>query len=183
MNETRAIGEEISEMRKHRIVIPVAIAMVAVAIVSFSVAFAQGNAERDSNASKLAIKVAEILGLDTTEVNDAMKQARKELRDEATKKKINSLVEKGRLTQEQADKYLNWIQSRPEGIPAIGKHSFMERESHRGWKGHKRPFGPRNQFKGRLSLENVQDKLNAMVESGVITQAQADAKLKWMQAK
>ncbi|MCL0029069.1 hypothetical protein M1N23_02860 [Dehalococcoidia bacterium] len=183
MNEIRVVRQEISEMRKYKIVIPIAIAMVAVAVVSFSVALAQGNGEGDSNASKLAIKVAEILGLDTTEVNDAIKQARKELRDEATTKRINALVEKGRLTQEQADKYLNWIQSRPADIPSIGKHSFMERGPHRGWKGHKRPFGPRNHFKGKFSLQNVQDKLNAMVDDGVITQAEADAKLKGIQAK
>ena len=111
-------------MRKLQIVIPIAIAVVTVSVFSLAVVFAQGNEEGDSNASKLAIKVAVILGLDTAVVDDAIKQARRELRDEAGQKKLNALVEKGRLTQERADEYLNWIQSRPEGIPGIGKHHW-----------------------------------------------------------
>ena len=159
--------------------------MATVSVFSLTVVFAQGNAEGDSNASKLAIKVAEILGLDTAVVDDAIKQARRELRDEAGQKKLNALVEKGRLTQEQADEYLNWIQSKPEGIPAIGKQSFGKMGHHKGWKGHGRFFGPPNYFKGESSftMEDVQKKLNAMVEDGDITKEEAEAELKAFQAK
>ena len=172
-------------MKKLRIIIPLSIAVVAVAIISFSIAFAQGNEGGDSNAGKLATKVAEILGLDTAVVDDAIKQAREELRDEAIQKKLNALVEKGQLTQEQADEYLNWIQSKPEGIPAIGKQSFGKMGHHKGWKGHGRFFGPPNYFKGESSftMEDVQKKLNAMVEDGDITQEEAEAKLKTLQAE
>ncbi len=111
-------------MKKLRIIIPLAVAVVAVAVISFSVALAQENENSDSNASELAIKVAEILGLDAAVVDDAIRQASEELKDEAIQKKLNALVEKGRLTQEQADEYLNWIQSRPKGIPGIGKHHW-----------------------------------------------------------
>ena len=111
-------------MRKVRIGISLVIAVVAVATISFNIALAQGNEGDDSNASKLAITVAEILGLDTAVVDDAIKQAREELRDEAIQNKLNTMVEKGRLTQGQADEYLNWIQSRPEGMPGIGKRHW-----------------------------------------------------------
>ena len=168
-------------MRKLRIIIPLSIAVVAVAIISFSIALAQGNEGGDSNASKLATKVAEILGLDTAVVDDAIKQAREELRDEAIQTKLNALVEKGRLTQEQADEYLNWIQSRPEGMPAIGKRFFGEKGHHRGWKSRGGFFGSRNDFKGEFSLEDIQKKLNTMVEDGEITQEEAEAKLKGLQ--
>ena len=169
-------------MRKLRIIVPLTIAVVAVAIISFSIALAQGNEGGDSNASKLAIRVAEILGLDTAVVDDAIKQTREELRDEAIQKKLNALVEKGRLTQEQADEYLDWIQSRPEGIPAIGKHFFEKRGHHRVWKSHGGFFGSRNYFNGKPSLEDIQKKLNTMVENGDITQEEAEAKLKALQA-
>ena len=172
-------------MKKLRIIIPLSIAVVAVAIISFSIALAQGNEGGDSNASELAIKVAEILGMDRAVVDDAIKQAHRELRDEAAQNNLNALVEKGRLTQEQADEYLNWIQSRPEGIPAIGKQSFGKMGHHKGWKGHGRFFGPPNYFKGESSftMEDVQKKLNAMVEDGDITQEEAEAELKAFQAK
>ncbi len=169
-------------MRKLQIVIPIAIAVVTVSVFSLAVVFAQGNEEGDSNASKLAIKVAEILGLNAVEVDDAIKQARRELRDETVQNNLNALVEEGRLTQEQADEYLDWIQSKPEGISAIGKHSFGKRGHHRGWKGHGRFFGPRNYFNEKSSVEDVQKKLNVMVEDGHITQEEAEAKLKALQA-
>ncbi len=169
-------------MRKLQIVIPIAIAVVTVSVFSLAVVFAQGNEEGDSNASKLAIKVAEILGLNAAEVDDAIKQARRELRDETVQNNLNALVEEGQLTQEQADEYLDWIQSKPEGISAIGKHSFGKRGHHRGWKGHGRFFGPRNNINEKTYVEDVQKKLNAMVEDGYITQEEAEAKLKALQA-
>ena len=147
-------------MKKLRITIPLAAAVVAVAVISFSVALAQENENSDSNASELAIKVAEILGLDTAVVDDAIKQTREELRDEAIQKRLDALVEKGRLTQERADESLNWIQSRPEGIPAIGKHFFGKRGHHKSWKSHGGFFGSRNSFNGKPSLEDIQKKLN-----------------------
>ena len=174
---TRTIREGISGMRKLQIIIPLVIAVVAVAVISFSIALAQGNEGDDSNASKPAITVAEILGLDTAVVDDAIKQAREELRDEAIQKKLNALVEKGRLTQERADEYLNWIQSRPEGIPAIGKHFFGKRGDHKGWKSHGGFFGSRNYFIGEPSYEDIQKKLNTMVDDGDITQEEAEAKV------
>ena len=172
-------------MRRMRIIIPIAMAVVVVTAIGFGVAFAQGNEKGHSNASRLAAKVAVILGLDTAVVDDAIKQARRELRDESGQKKLNALVENGRLTQEQADEYLNWIQSKPEGIPAIGKQSFGKMGHHKGWKGHGRFFGPPNYFKGESSftMEDVQKKLNAMVENGDMTQEEAEAKLKALQAK
>ena len=124
-------------MRKLRIILPIVIAVVALTTISLSVVLAQENEGGDSNASRLAAKVAEILGLDTAVVDDAIKQAREELRDEAIQNKLNALVENGKLTQEQADEYLNWIQSKPEGIPAIGKQSFGKMGHHKGWKGHR----------------------------------------------
>ena len=169
-------------MRKLQIVIPIAIAVVTVSVFSLAVVFAQGNEEGDSNASKLAIKVAEILGLNAVEVDDAIKQARRELRDETVQNNLNALVEEGRLTQEQADEYLDWIQSKPEGIPAIGKQSFGKMGHHKGWKGHGSFFGPRNYFNEKSSVEDVQKKLNVMVEDGYITQEEAEAKLKALQA-
>ena len=168
-------------MKKMRIIIPLSIAVASVAIISFSIALAQGNEGSDSNASKLATKVAEILGLDTAVVDHAIKQAREELRDEAIHNKLNALVENGKLTQEQADEYLNWIQSKPEGVPTIGKQFFGKMGHHKGRKDHGRFFGSRNDFKGKPSFEDIQKKLNTMVEDGEITQGEAEAKLKGLQ--
>ena len=171
-------------MRNLWIITPIAVAVVTISVFSLTVVFAQGNAEGDSNASKLAIKVSEILGLDTAVVDDAIKQAHRELRDEAAQNNLNALVEKGRLTQAQADEYLGRIQANPEGIPVIGKQFFGKMGRHKGWKGHGRFFGPPNYFKREHSftMEDVQKKLTVMVEDGDITQEEAEAKLKALQA-
>ena len=179
-------------MRKLQIIIPMAIAVVAVTAIGLSVAFAQENEKGDSNASRLATKVADILGLDATVVDDAIKQAREELRGEAVQKKLNALIEKDRLTQEQADEYLNWIQSRPEGTPAIGKHFLGKRGHHRRWKSHGGSYGSRNYFRigsdkifdkqEKASWEDIQKELTAGVEDGRITQEEAESKLKALQA-
>ena len=168
-------------MRRLRVVISLAIAVVAVGVISFNIALAQENEGNDSNASKLAITVAEILGLDTAIVDDAIKQAREELRSEAIQNKLNTLVENGRLTQEQADEYLTRIQSRPEGIRAGGKHFFGKKGHHKNWKGHGSFSGSRNYFNGKPSYEDIQKKLNTLVENGDITQEAAEAKLKALQ--
>jgi len=156
-------------MRKLKFIIPIVITLVTVLTFSLTTVFAQGNEDGGSNASKLAIKVAEILGLDAAVVDDAIKRAREELRGEVVQKKLNAQVEKGQLTQEQADQYLD------------GKHSLGKKGHHRGWKGHGGFFAPGNYFKGERSLEDIQKKLNAMVETGDLTQEEAEAKLKKLQ--
>ena len=125
-------------MKKLRVVIPIALAALAITVASVSIVFAQESDKVDPTANKFAIRVADILGLDVAEVDDAIKQARKELMNEAIEKKLNSLVENGRLAQEQADEYLEWIQSRPDGMRAIGKHFFGKLGHHGSWKGHVR---------------------------------------------
>ena len=99
---TGTIREEISGMRKLRIIIPIAIAVVAVTTISLSVVLAQENERGDSNANRLAAKVAEILGLDVAEVDGAIKQAREALMDEAIQDRLRVAVENGDITPEQA---------------------------------------------------------------------------------
>ncbi len=110
-------------MRKRWILVPVALVMMALLVATAGVAMAQKN-DGDSKAGKFTSRVAEILGLDEDKVEDAMKQVRQELRDEAMQSKLDGMVEKGLITQEQADEYLDWYQSRPEILPGFGKSGF-----------------------------------------------------------
>ena len=88
--------------------------------------------ESGSPLGGFASRVAAILGLDESEVQDAFDQAASEIRDEAMQRKLDRLVEQGKLTQEQADEYEEWYQSRP-GYLSQG-HPFG------GFRGHR--FGP-----------------------------------------
>ncbi|MBI4282526.1 MAG: hypothetical protein HY672_03445 [Chloroflexi bacterium] len=69
----------------------------------------------DTPFGKFAARVATILGIDQTKVEDALKQAARETQDEALQSRLDKLVENGKLTQEQADAYKQWFLARPEG--------------------------------------------------------------------
>jgi hypothetical protein len=62
--------------------------------------------------------------IDSEQLMDALRQARQELRDEALEAWLQKLVEDGKITQGEADQYLEWWQSRPDielPLPALGK--------------------------------------------------------------
>jgi hypothetical protein len=108
-------------MMKKRLLLPVAATMIVISIFTGGVVMAQENGDGETPViESFASRVAAILGLDEAQVQDAMDQARREMQDEALKSKLDSLVEQGRLTQEQADEYWQWYQSRPEGIRGFG---------------------------------------------------------------
>ena len=107
-------------MKKRWILVPIALTMLAIVIVTTGTALTQGT--ETSGIGSFASRVASILGLDEAQVQDAIDQARRELRDEAVQIKLSRLVEKGQITQEQADAYLEWYRSRPDDFPGFDRH-------------------------------------------------------------
>jgi hypothetical protein len=64
------------------------------------------------------------VAIDSEQLKDALKQARSEMQDAALGNWLQNLVNKGEITQEEADQYLQWWQSRPEiklPLPGLGK--------------------------------------------------------------
>jgi hypothetical protein len=79
------------------------------------------NAEQDQNsASSLMEKVAEIYeantgtAIDAEELENAFTQACQEIRTENRYQFLDKLVEMGKITQEQADEFKAWLESRPD---------------------------------------------------------------------
>jgi uncharacterized membrane protein len=65
------------------------------------------------------------VAIDSEQLKDALGQARSEIRDEALESWLQNLVDKGKITQEEADQYLEWWQSRPDiglPLPGLGGH-------------------------------------------------------------
>jgi len=84
-----------------------------------------GGENGDSPVKGFASRVAGILGLNESQVQDAFKQARAEMQDEALQTKLDKMVENGRLTQEEADEYKEWYDSRPDTLtPGFGGRKF-----------------------------------------------------------
>jgi uncharacterized membrane protein len=54
------------------------------------------------------------VAIDPQQLKAALQQAQSEMRDEALQNRLQNLVSQGKLTQEQADQFLQWWQSRPD---------------------------------------------------------------------
>lgn len=132
-------------MKKRWIFVPLLVVAVALGITGGTVLAHEGSTSGSSPIDSLTSKVATILGLDATAVQNAFQQVAKQAQDEALQKRLAKLVEKGRLTQAEADAYLQWYQSRPAGLIAglpfggldpFGKHRFHGGWMMRGWGDH-----------------------------------------------
>ena len=106
---------------KRFVVIAVIVAIVLVGTVA-GVALAQTSDGPATTPPKtFAGRVAAILGIDQQKVEDAFAKANRDIADEALSGKLDALVKSGKMTQEQADKYKSWWQSRPDTMPGLGQ--------------------------------------------------------------
>ena len=88
-------------MKKRWLALTATIAILALGGLMTGAAFAQeADAGGDSKVGKLGARVAQILGLNETEVTDAIQQARTELHNEAAQSRVNEMVAAGTITQE-----------------------------------------------------------------------------------
>jgi uncharacterized membrane protein len=65
------------------------------------------------------------VAIDSGQLKDALEQARSEMQNEALQSWLQDLVDNGKITQEEADQYLEWWQSRPDielPLPGLGGH-------------------------------------------------------------
>jgi hypothetical protein len=59
--------------------------------------------------------------IDPGQLKAALQQAQSEMRDQALQNRLQDLVDKGKITQGEADSYLQWWQSRPDiQVPLLG---------------------------------------------------------------
>ena len=54
------------------------------------------------------------VAIDSEQLKDALQQARSEVRDEALENWLRNLANEGRITEHEADQFLDWWQSRPD---------------------------------------------------------------------
>jgi hypothetical protein len=77
--------------------------------------------------------------IDSEHFKAALEQAQGELQEEALESRLQDLVDNGKITQEEAEQYLEWWQSRPDiqvPLPGVGG------PGHRGGMMGGRCFGP-----------------------------------------
>ena len=104
-------------MLRKRWIMVLAITGVMAALITGGAVLAQGSETDGTTASQnFAARVATILGLEEAPVQAALQQVRGEIRDERFQMRLDRMVEKGRLTQEQADELKKWYDARPDGL-------------------------------------------------------------------
>jgi hypothetical protein len=138
-------------LKNKKVVLLVALATaVVIGSIAGGVTFAQTGSGDDSQAKTqydtFLDKVSQIyqqntgVAIDAQQLKTAFAQAQKETRNEALQSWLQNLVTEGKITQEQADQYLQWWQSRPD-TPLLGPGGggMMWGRGHGCWSG---PFTP-----------------------------------------
>ena len=101
-------------MKKKLIVILGVTAVSVLAAVGIFAGIAAQSVDDDNGKQSFAERVAEILGLETSDVDDAFAQAKDEIREERTDGYLAKLVEDGTLTQDESDAIQTWIDAKPD---------------------------------------------------------------------
>ncbi len=143
--------------QKRWILIPVISGLLAMAITGGAI-FAQSNGHAGKFGSNgIFSRVAEILGVEETELQGAFTEARREGQDAALQNKLYRGVEDELFTQEDADQVMEWFQARPGAAIAMRMLLF------------------------RGNQESLQSHLDRMMERDRITQGEADQIMEWYQ--
>jgi len=138
----------------------IAVAGVGVGVVSLAgvgLASAYGPGDNGEGRDEVQSRVAEILGIDVTELGDAFQQAGEEHRTAEMDARLDQAVVDGTITQEEADEIRDWLDDRPEVLEEL-----------KGAKGH-----------GGSEGNGLEVRLAELVEDGTITHTEADEALAW----
>jgi hypothetical protein len=112
-------------MRKHKKAIFITIATIVVIAATLGmVAFAQADDQpatgtATSNITSIWDRIASILDQNTgatvsgADLQAASEQAHQQIQDEALQNMLKKLVDSGKINQQQADDYMNWLSKKP----------------------------------------------------------------------
>ncbi len=106
---------------KKFIIITAVVAVVILIGATAGVALAANAEDADREPGELLVRVAEILGIPQDDLVNAFKQASQELREQRRDQYFQKLVGEGELTEEQADEYRQWMESKPD-VPLPAPH-------------------------------------------------------------
>lgn len=112
-------------MKRHRwLAAGLLMGILAVGIMGGTVLAHTNGEDGGTPIQSVASRVAGILGLAETDVQDAINQARTEMQNDILLRMLDHKVEQGLITQEQADEYLDWYQARPESLSLRHRFGF-----------------------------------------------------------
>jgi predicted secreted protein len=170
------------KLKKIQKIVLATILVAVMLIASMPVIALAQEGEAPERQGALIARVAEILGIDQQELENALKQAQTESREETLKARLQELIAEGTLTQEQANELKAWMEAKPD-VPMVPPRQLKEALDN-----------------GIITQEQV-DQLKAwmeskpdipgivptmgerLIEEGIITQQQADEYKAWMESR
>jgi len=81
--------------------------------------FADESREMDYN--EVLIKASEILGIEVTDLHDALTTAHKDVSEKKIKSRLQDLVEEGKISELDVQEITEWKNSQPEAIKSLKK--------------------------------------------------------------
>jgi len=108
--------------KKMKILIAAVAAILVLSVVGTTMVMAQEEEPApapETGANGLLPRVADILGISQEELVNAFHQAQQEMREDAFIKFVEKAVEKGIITQPEADEILQWWENRPEAADKL----------------------------------------------------------------
>ena len=153
------------------LILPIALLIVALSVISVTTLFAKEDGATTSAITPFASKVANMLGMDEVKVSQVIEQAKSELQTERIGKKLSQMVESGELTQEEADEKLADLASDFKADGGVWTKDKM---------GYARATHARkNDFRKKLigNRDGIEERISQMVEKGILTEDEADRKL------
>ncbi len=161
-------------MKKRLSIFLIVTAVSVVAVVgAFAGLAAAQSSDGDGENQTFVERVATILGIESDDLESAMQQVKEEIQTERRDAKLAGFVEDGTLTQDEADAIKTWQDSKPEIELNLSDH---DGDGKRGW-------GRKVHGLGRGNWLGSPEKVDYLVEQGIITQDDADSLTEWWDSR
>jgi hypothetical protein len=163
--------------------IVLATVLVATMLISSAPAIALAQeGEAPEHQGAIMSQVAEILGIDQEELENALKQAQMELREEGLDARVQELISEGTLTQEQANEFKAWMEAKPD-IPMVPPRQLKEALDN-GIITQEQIDQLKAWMKAKPDIPGIMPTMGErLVEEGIVTQQQTDEYKAWMESR
>jgi hypothetical protein len=167
--------------RIHKIVL--ATALVAVMLITSMPVIAMAQEGKiPERQGDITSRVAEILGIDQQDLENALKQAQTESREEALDARLQELIAEGTLTQEQANEFKAWIAAKPD-VPMV-RPGQLEKALENGTITQEQVDQLKAWMESKPDIPAIMPTMGErLVEEGIITQQQSDEYKAWMDSR
>lgn len=121
---------KVLKKRRYSLVLLFAVTVLALGLTGGVIWAQEGNTPDEGARHSMASRVAAILGLGEAEVEAAFQQAGREMQEDKFDMRMDRLVEKGQITEDEAVEAVDWYKARPENIGPGHRGSRFKRRGH-----------------------------------------------------